>query len=59
MQDSERSYIGPYFWGKTLDKIKHASNFNTFEQNLKKYFSNKLKSLTLFEFIFIFTYNYR
>ena len=38
------SYIGPTFWNKTPDKLKHIKNFNTFKHNLKKYFLNELKN---------------
>ena len=38
------SYIGPTFWNKTPDTLKHAKNLNTFKHNLKKYFLNELKN---------------
>ena len=38
------SYIGPTFWNKTLDTLKHTKNLNTFNYNLNRYFLNKLKN---------------
>ena len=40
------SYIGPTFWNKTPDTLKHTKNLNTLKHNLKKYFLNELKVVT-------------
>ena len=37
------SYIGPTFWNKTPDTLKHSNNLNTLKQNFKKYILKELK----------------
>ena len=38
------SYIGPTFWNKTPDTLKHSNNLNTFKHNFKKYILKELKN---------------
>ena len=38
------SYIGPTFWNKTTDTLKHSKNLDTFKHNFKKFILKKLKN---------------
>ena len=46
--------VDPTPLNKTLDKLEHINNLNTFKHNLKKYFFKIL--ITLLKFIFVFNY---